>query len=741
MTSNYSDLHVNSLPYCFSAMEGEFPGALSTDELWSLLIEGKRAPQSSLLPAWRVNADSIFSDKPGERNRVYMHQAFTLDEPPGDPSRQVRIGLRVLKKLFNTPNLSPELLVRSRVGLILATSWSDESYFLLDNGLAAGEQARIMAEQLHLGGPVFTVDTACSSFHYALEMARGVMNSGQADSVVVMAINTVLPMALYLGFSQLMAFSADACLRAFGEEANGIVPAECASAFLLEPVAQARKCGREPLGMLTAIGLSCDGAEGSVFSPGKQGQLTAYKRAWYGRDPSTADYLEAHGTATPLGDATELASVKQFFEEECERQKLLTFGSIKAVLGHSLAAAGGPSLAKALLMLKHQQIPPQPKYTQSRQLNCTKLRLSSQDTLRPNQLRRLAISSFGFGGANAHIIVDHVEMAKEHAVQQKKVGSAGFITLNLAIVDADAALGGAFNLTDLRQTLHNLTACVPFPSKRLAKPLAKKPEAGRYLATDCVIETHGYAMGPKALDHIDPFKLLVTAITGHIVERHPEIANNSGTAMMICCNTGGESFSNAYVRSDFFRSFTGSAPDVSVADVATMLPSMLSGYVAKIFDLRGCHQTLAGEAGLLWQTLLTLPHWFDSGLEHILLGAGRYISSHSELRHCRRTTRPQGEGVGVLLLKPWREGSDALTVLRCAVMATHASNLKDACNIAGIDRQEISEKLTCELDSDYQENSQTLSKCTGWLAEARGIEHLLQQIMMLENVGVIELQR
>ncbi|HBU6430625.1 TPA: hypothetical protein MC498_004262 [Klebsiella oxytoca] len=741
MTNNKFSIDLESSVYCFSSMEGEFPGASSTDALWSLLMEGKPATKNSLLPFWQIDKDLVLSDKPGERNRIYMHHAFTLDEPMGDPSRQLKIGLRVLKKLFKAPNLSTDSLERSRVGLILATSWSDESYFLLDNGISAGEQARIMADQLQLGGPVFTIDTACSSFHYALELARGVMNSGQADSVVVMAINTVLPLPLYLGFSQLMAFSSDACLRAFGEEANGIVPGECVSAFLLEPLVQAKSNGREPLGLLTAVGLSSDGAEGSVFSPGKQGQLTAYKRAWHGRDPATADYLEVHGTATPLGDSIELASIKQFFCEENRRLRPLTLGAIKSVLGHSLAAAGGASLAKALLMLRYQQIPPQPNYTQNRQLDCAELRLSSEKTINTEKLRRLAISSFGFGGANAHIIIDNMDMT--HHVQCEKADNNGLIKLNLSIFDAEAALGGTFNLKDFRKQLNQVSEHVPFPLRRLAEPFEKvtEIESGRYLAKDCIIDTHRYAMGPKALDHIDPFKLLVTAITGHIVQRNPEIANNSKTAMMICCNMGGESFSNAYKRSSFFTSLTDSPPDITVADVATMLPSMLSGYAAKIYDFRGFHQTLVGEAGLLWQTLLTIPHWFENGLENILLGAGRYISSHSELRHCQGKKIIQGEGVGVLLLKPWRHEHDALTVLRCAVMGSHAPTLKDACVIAGIELMNITEELTCEIDSDYYESSSALSKCTGWLAEASGIEHLLKQMMMLKGIGVIKVYR
>ncbi|MBD8452787.1 polyketide synthase family protein [Serratia rubidaea] len=739
MSHDFTASGAASPAYCFSAMAGEFPGAASVEDLWTLLTQGESAPLRSLLPHWQVDADAVLAERPGTRNRVYLDQAFTLDEPAGAASRQVGIGLRVLQRLLQEPGLMPERLARGRTGLILATSWSDESYFLTENGLAPGEQVRQMADRLQLGGPAFTVDTACSSFPYALEMAQGVINSGQADSVVVMAINTVLPLALYLGFSQLTAFSGDACLRAFGAEANGIVPAECACAFLLEPLGQAQAAGRDPLGLLTAVGLSSDGAEGSVFSPGQQAQLTAYRRAWQGLDPASVDYLETHGTATPLGDATELASLGQFFTADNPRQTPLTIGSIKAAVGHTLAAAGGPSLAKALLMLRHQQIPSQPGYTPDPRVTSGLLRLATADASGPANLRRLAVSSFGFGGANAHMIIDRVDA--EHAVRRQAARPAGYITLNLSVLDADAALGGAFSLAEFQQKLQQPAVCRPFPAGRLAANAAQPLAEGHYLATDCVIDTHGYAMGPKALDHVDPFKLLVTALTGRIVARHPTLANSADTAMMMCCNLGGESFANAYARSEFFRSQQGEAPDVTVADVATMLPSMLSGYAAKIFDLRGCHQTLAGEAGLLWQTLLTLPHWFERGLQQVLLGAGRYISSHSELRHCQQAQPRQGEAAAIMLLKPWRQGDDALVVLRGAVLATHADDLSAACRMAGMEPQQISQTAVCELDAAGQTQTQPLHQHCGWLAEASGIEHLLQQIVTLDKYGVIEVRR
>ncbi len=726
----------NELDFCFSAMSGEFPGAPSIDSLWDLLKEGKTAKIHSLLPNWNINLESIFDDKPGCCNKVYLDKAFTLNEPVGSLSRQLEIGERVLHQLFKEPKLDSVSLPKEKVGLILATSWSDESYFASEHGLSAGEQVQVLADQLQLGGPALTIDTACSSFHYALEMGRNLIISGQADQVVVMAINTVLALPLYLGFSQLTAFSADAFLRAFGSEPNGIVPAECACAFLLEPLNSALESGRAPYGILKAIGLSSDGNEGSVFSPGENAQIAAYQRAWLGYDPESIDYLEAHGTGTPLGDKTELNSINKFFVDGKKTNKPLILGSIKANLGHALAAAGGPSLAKALLMLKNQYIPPQPDYKINSNFQDSDIKLATSDISGPRRLDRIGISSFGFGGSNAHMIIDKPHRQKT----QELVENNGCLKLNLAVIDAEVALGGAFSLSEWNKVLNFPKPLQSFPVERFSRKVNKDLKKGYYLNQNHTIDAHGYSMGPKALDHIDPYKLLLTSLTSSIINRYPSIANDQRTGVMICCNTGGESFSNAYTRCDYFRSKIGTPPNIIVADVASMLPSMLSGYVAKIFNLRGFHQTLAGKAGLLWHTLLTLPSWLNNGFDQILLGAGRYISSYSELRHCDSNMQTvHGEGAGILLIKPWmKEDSNGLILLHCAVFATHASTLSDACCVAGIDINNITQVNICELDPLYQDATKCLYKSNGWLSEACGIEHLLQQIVSLTGYGVIE---
>lgn len=319
--------------FCFSAMAGEFPGAPSTDALWHLLTQGQIAPINSMLTRWELDKASIYSAKAGEKDRVYLDSAFCLTDDASTPSRhegrQVAIGKKVLQTLLAQLAGQGSTLIKERTALVVATSWSDESYFVTGmsgkteapQGYTPGEQVAELAAAFAFGGPALSVDTACSSFPYAIDMAQALVNSGQADNAIVMALNTVLPPALFLGFSQLTAFSARAQMQAFGQDADGIVPGECAVAFLVEPVSQALIAQRRPLGVLRALGMSADGAEGSVFAPGKQAQYTAYQRAYIGLDPNDVDYIETHGTGTPLGDATELDSLNSFFAPTAQTAK------------------------------------------------------------------------------------------------------------------------------------------------------------------------------------------------------------------------------------------------------------------------------------------------------------------------------------------------------------------------------------------------------------------------------------
>ena len=745
--------------FCFSAMAGEFPGAPSTEALWQLLAQGQVAPMESMPTRWEVDKASIYSTKAGEKDRTYLDNAFCLTDDASIPSRhegrQVAIGQKVLQTLFTQLAGQGSPLNGERTALVVATSWSDESYFATGMsgktaappGFTPGEQVAALAAAFALGGPALSVDTACSSFPYALDMAQALVNSGQADNAIVMALNTVLPPALFLGFSQLTAFSARARMEAFGQDADGIVPGECAVAFLVEPVAQALTAQRPPLGVLRALGMSADGAEGSVFAPGKQAQYSAYQRAYRGLDPRDVDYIETHGTGTPLGDATELASLNSFFAPHRPHDQKITIGSIKSVIGHPLAAAGGASLAKALMILRHKGIPPQPGYRPSTKVDDTCLRLATQQVQpleeRPSAIR-IGISSFGFGGANAHLVVD--EYRPDDRPVAAPATRSGVLMLDLAIVEAEAALGSHRALQAFQQQLGQPAApSVMFPYGRFVDytPAPGQPLLGKFLAQDHVIDIDGFGMGPKPLAHVDPFKLLITDRVNHLLRRLPGVAGSPGTAMVMCCNMGGERFSNAYSSAhNFYSRAQGAAPGVEVTDVATMLPNMLSGYPAQIFDFKGFHQTLVGTAGLFWQTLLASPQWFDNGITTLLLGAGRFVSGEIEVERARRSTTLQGEGLGLLALRRYQpQATDKpLLVIRAAVLAHAAGSLEDACQLLGKAPSDYSNVEVCELQPVATPASGSLQEITGFLAEASGIETLLAVLLKGTTHTVIEVR-
>ena len=744
--------------FCFSAMAGEFPGAPSTDALWHLLSEGQIAPINSMLTRWELDKASIYSAKTGEKDRVYLDSAFCLTDDASTPSRhegrQVAIGKKVLQTLLAQLAGQGSTLIKERTALVVATSWSDESYFVTGmsgkteapQGYTPGEQVAELAAAFAFGGPALSVDTACSSFPYAIDMAQALVNSGQADNAIVMALNTVLPPALFLGFSQLTAFSARAQMQAFGQDADGIVPGECAVAFLVEPVSQALIAQRRPLGVLRALGMSADGAEGSVFAPGKQAQYTAYQRAYIGLDPNDVDYIETHGTGTPLGDATELDSLNSFFAPHCTDGKKITIGSIKSVIGHPLAAAGGASLAKALMILRHKGIPPQPDYRTSAKVDETSLRLATKQ-IQPLADRqsaiRIGISSFGFGGANAHLVVDEYIPDNRPAVP---LSAPGVLMLDLAIVEAEAAIGSHGSLQSFKQQLDRPVApSVSFPYGRFVdySPAPGQPLLGQFLAQDRVIDIDGFGMGPKPLAHVDPFKLLITDRVNHLLRRLPGVAGSPGTAMVMCCNMGGERFSNAYSSAhNFYSQAQGTPPGVEVADVATMLPNMLSGYPTQIFDFKGFHQTLVGTPGLFWQTLLASQQWFKNGITTLLLGAGRFISGEIEIERARHSATVQGEGLGLIALRPYQpDASDKpLLVIRAAVLAHAANSLEEACQLLGKKRSQYQSIEVCELQPDATHASGSLQEMTGFLAEASGVETLLAVMLSASAHTVIEVR-
>lgn len=753
---------------CISAMSGQFAGHGLLEHLWAAILQALPAPLTSLPSRWGIPADRFVSATPGTRNRSYLDRAFCLDLPSsghGDFAwRQQRdLTVRVCESLWQGAALqgaSPA--PRQGTALVMGTSWSDDSHCRADSHLAMhrsftpdwldpADQLADIAESLAIDGPRLSVDTACSSFPYALATAQALIHTGQARRAIVAGVNVFLPPQLFLGFSQLKALSADARLKAFAQDANGIVPGEGVAAFLVEPLGEALHAGRRPLGLVRSLGISSDGAEGSVFAPGHQAQVCAYQRAYRDVDPASIQYVEAHGTGTPVGDHTEIASLTGFFQPHLSPGRKLPLGSIKPLVGHTLAAAGSASLAKALLMLKHRVVPPHIDVRPHDDLanSCFELPRQAAPLEAQGSPLRVAISSFGFGGANAHAVIEEAPPALGRTViAMQAAGTPSrpnpVRLLNLDVVGQDASLGIGQHAVDWQPALTQVHEPTPrpFPASR-ANAADAKGLKGHFLQGECTLDVSGWRMGPRPLSHVDAFKLLVTHRTRRLVDRLPGWRGSADTAMVVCANLGGERFHKGYRDcAAHFEDGQPATPDIVVDDVATMLPTMLSGYPAQILDLRAFHQTLSGPSDSFWHSLLAARDWLSERCEHLLLGAGHYINCPVEAQRAASQPWTWGEGYGVLALQhaPADANPPPQAIARLHAVVQAGDDVRDARRARALlgCAAETGHTDFVELCPEKQSDLGAAQQRAGFMGEACGMETLLAALNSGQDHAWIE---
>ncbi|TME33294.1 MAG: hypothetical protein E6I75_15685 [Chloroflexi bacterium] len=604
-------------PLAVTGLACRLPGAPDAEAFWRNVREARVAPTRSLEERWGIPRRRYIG-RAGDADRTYTDLAFCLDTDSGAGDRQVELGRHVVDAALADAARVGRPLDLSRTALVAATSWTAPSYFEHDvaralaavgvaqatppTGIAHPPDLQLGAIAPRLGGPRLAVDTACASSLYALDLAAGLVETGQADAVVVLGLNGFLPPFLYIGFARLMALSPEGRIRPFAIDASGIVPGEGAGAVILEPLDAARAGRRHVHGIVRTIGLAADGAERSIFAPGANGQRLVYERAYAELDPATVDYIEAHGTATVVGDATEIQSLHGFFGPHRPRGAKLAIGSVKALVGHTLAAAGIASLIKTLLMLRDGLIPPHIAVSPHPALAETCLMLPDALTAWPDRdgrPRRAGISAFGFGGANAHIVVESDTGESRPAGPRPRP-----VAEPLAVLDAEALL--------------------PLPER---------------LRMDAA----GLRTGPNLLRRIDPLQLAVTHLASELLARNPAANQAAGTGVVIASNLGGQ-MSRRLSRKYAYRLGTDApdeaielrlGPPLTVEAIASSLPTMCSGYPSYHFDLRAMHQTLSGDSATFITSLLLAPYWLRTRCDTLLLGAAR-----------------DGEGACLLLLKP-----------------------------------------------------------------------------------------
>ncbi|WUI01964.1 polyketide synthase dehydratase domain-containing protein [Spirillospora sp. NBC_00431] len=278
-------------------------------------------------------------------------------------------------------------------------------------GLLPSLAASRIADRFDLRGPAYTLDAACASSLVAVEHAVRALRDGQVDAMLAGAVHHTHHATLWSVFSQLRALSPSETIRPFDRAADGTLLAEGTGIVLLKRLPDAERDGDRVYAVILGAGSSSDGRASSVMSPLVDGQVLAVERAWRDAglepaEPGAVGLVEAHGTATPAGDEAELATLRRVFGTGGPP---IGLGTVKSMIGHAMTAAGIAGLIKAACALRDGVLPPTLHADDPHPaLEDGRLRLVRQaaEWERPGGPRRAVVNAFGFGGANAHVILE-----------------------------------------------------------------------------------------------------------------------------------------------------------------------------------------------------------------------------------------------------------------------------------------------------------------------------------------------
>jgi amino acid adenylation domain-containing protein len=422
-------------------MSGRFPGARNIDEFWDNLCQGiesittfsdEEILSSGVAPASVMNPDYVkkgmiiedaelfdaefFGYSPREaeimdpQQRIFMECAWEALEHAGYAPRDYEGSIGVYAGM-------------STNNYLLYNLWSHPDIRNSSGGkqvqISVGNSKDFLSTQvsykLNLTGPSISIQTACSTSLVAIQTACQELLSGGCDMALSGAVCIRIPRKGGYLYEEGLMYSPDGHCRSFDAKASGTHFGDGAGTVLLKRLEDAVHDGDTIHAIIKGVGTNNDGSEKVGYTaPSVNGQAAAITAALAQGDvdPETISYIEAHGTATPLGDPIEIAALKQAFDATGATSKqYCALGSVKSNIGHLDAAAGMAGLLKTVLALKHKQIPaslhyesPNPEIDFANSPFYVNARLSDWEHVEGP--RRAGVSSFGFGGTNAHVILE-----------------------------------------------------------------------------------------------------------------------------------------------------------------------------------------------------------------------------------------------------------------------------------------------------------------------------------------------
>ncbi|WP_129292912.1 type I polyketide synthase [Streptomyces lydicus] len=298
-------------------------------------------------------------------------------------------------------------------------------------GLVPSFTAARTANRLDFRGPAYTLDAACASSLLAVAQAVDLLAAGRCDSVIAGAVHHCHIATLWSVFTQLRALSPTQCIRPFDRRADGTLLSEGTGVVLLKRLADAERDGDRVYAVIRGAGVAGDGRASSLMNPRTEGQTRALQQAWgsAGLDPehpAALGLLEAHGTGTPVGDAAELDTLARVFGPPGAGRAPIGLGSVKSMLGHTMQAAGIAGLIKAALAVHDRTLPPTLHLDEPHE-GLARTRMRPVTEAEPwdagRAPLRAGVNAFGFGGINAHVILEEAPGCRPAAVPPAPPGS------------------------------------------------------------------------------------------------------------------------------------------------------------------------------------------------------------------------------------------------------------------------------------------------------------------------------
>ena len=501
-------------PIAVVGMAGIFPGAPDLPTYWRNIVSKFDANREVSPERWVADAERMVNRTPAPDKAFHRRGCFVdplAFDPTGfdlapdllqDLDPMVHLVLSVGRTAVSDP--MPIRFNRKRTGVVLASiALPTDAASTLSRNLIRSliEQqlfgsttyrppseaqqlasrvtalpATMLARCLRLGGGAFTLDAACASSLYAVKLACDELTTRRADAMLAGGVSR--PDCLYtqVGFSQLRALSASGRCAPFDRSADGLVVGEGAGILVLKRLEDALAANDRIYGLIRGIGLSND-MQGNLLAPDSEGQLRAMRNAYgsVGWSPDTVDLIECHGAGTPVGDATELASLCTLWESVDGPTGRCAIGSVKSMIGHLLTAAGAAGMIKTLLALDEKILPPSLNFNHppdDSPLVGSPFRVQMSAEPWPDRTdgcpRRAAVSAFGFGGINAHALLEEWSPRRPAAARNRLItltglderrresSAAGPETAEpVAVVGMSVSFGPITSLREFQKTVFN----------------------------------------------------------------------------------------------------------------------------------------------------------------------------------------------------------------------------------------------------------------------------------------------